>query len=422
MYFIAMEYVDGVSIAQLLRATWKRYEQLPPELAVHVVMETAAGLHAAHETVGDDGQALHIVHRDVSPSNILLTRDGAIKVIDFGIAKARNRLGETRDGGSLKGKVRYMSPEQAWGRSLDRTADVYALGIVLWELLTCKQLFSGDDDLAILERVRSPEIEAPSVFNPHVSPALDEVVLAATAKDPQHRIPTAQEFRRRLLAAVPTASSVSSERLSELVRTVRVTLGLEKPAEDDQPTTPATPMQVTGEVVGNPDSSVRAAGQVEEPPSISITHMRAWRRGWYVALGTALLAGIAGLAFALTRVEDGGEPGAHVMPVTAPESAPAPAPAKPIEPTVEPARIADIPDAGVDAAVVEEPAVVVQKRPKPKQKPTAAVIPTGPKAVRADGTLLADDTQPMPKLKPKQKTVKPKPRGEVKVDDTVLAQ
>ena len=423
VYFIAMEYVDGVSVAQLLRATWKRYEQLPPELAVHVAMETAAGLHAAHETAGDDGEALHIVHRDVSPSNILMTRDGAIKVIDFGIAKARNRLGETRDGGSLKGKVRYMSPEQAWGRSLDRTADVYALGIVLWELLTCKQLFAGDDELEILERVRAPEIEPPSMYNPLVSPALDEVVLAATAKDPQQRIPTAQELRRRLLAAVPAAGAVSPERLSELVRTVRVTLGMEKPTEDDQPTTPATPMQVTTEaVLANPDSSVRAAGQVQvdESPSISITMARRPRRGWYIALGAAALAAVAVVGFVLVR--PGSEPAAatRAMPETpSPKPVEPPQEPPPVEPPVE-AVVTDNPDAGA-AAVIAKPVVRAQNRPKPK--PPAAVVKTGPKAVAADGTLLADDTAPS-KKQPKSKVAKPKPkpRGEIKVDDTVLAQ
>jgi serine/threonine-protein kinase len=132
VYFMAMEYVDGCSLEQLLRTLSRRNELLEPELAAYLVLEAAAGLHAAHETVGDDGSLLGIVHRDVSPSNILLTRDGGLKLIDFGIAKARNRLGATRDGSGLKGKVRYMSPEQAWGRETDRRTDVYALGVVLW--------------------------------------------------------------------------------------------------------------------------------------------------------------------------------------------------------------------------------------------------------------------------------------------------
>jgi len=232
-YYMAMEYVDGCSLEQLLRTLFRRQETLAPEIAAHLVMEAAAGLHAAHETVGDDGAVLGIVHRDVSPSNILLTRDGGLKVIDFGIAKARNRLGETRGGSGLKGKVRYMSPEQAWGRDIDRRTDVYALGIVLWELLTSRQLFRGEDELALLDIVRNPNVPPPSSVNPNISAALDAVVLRATARDPEHRVPSALELRRELLRAVPGATAIASDAIGALVSTVRDTLGPLAPAPTD---------------------------------------------------------------------------------------------------------------------------------------------------------------------------------------------
>src|SRR5262245_61410774 len=196
IYYIAMEYVDGCSLQQLLHACRAERRKLRAAVAVHIAIEAAAGLHAAHETPGSDGAPLGIVHRDVSPSNVLLTRDGRVKVIDFGIAKAHGRLSATRSGSGLKGKLRYMSPDQAWGRSIDRRADIYAVGVCLWELLTSRTLFRASNDLAVLELVRNPTVPPPSTLNPEVSPALDAIVLRATARNPEHRHPTALELRR----------------------------------------------------------------------------------------------------------------------------------------------------------------------------------------------------------------------------------
>src|SRR5262245_41259877 len=150
VYYMVMEYVDGCSLLQLVRACAADQRKLSAPVAVHLAIEVAAGLHAAHETLGEDGEPLGIVHRDVSPANVLLGRDGRVKVIDFGIAKAHGRLGITRSGSGIKGKLCYMSPEQAWGDPVDRRIDVYALGICLWELVTTGQLSHAQTELAVL--------------------------------------------------------------------------------------------------------------------------------------------------------------------------------------------------------------------------------------------------------------------------------
>jgi len=215
-HFMVMEYVHGCALAQLLLALSKRRRRPQVDLAVSIALQTLAGLHAAHELRGESGQPLGVVHRDVSPQNVLLSRDGQVKLIDFGVAKAASSSQQTQ-GAMLKGKLRYMPPEQAFGRPVDRRADVYALGIVLWEMLTMRRLFGGKDDLELLEMVRSPQIDPPSTWSPDVSPALDRVVLKALAKDPAERFATAQEMRRALTEAVPSAALVEPSALAELI-------------------------------------------------------------------------------------------------------------------------------------------------------------------------------------------------------------
>jgi serine/threonine protein kinase len=215
-HFMVMEYVHGCALAQLLLALGKRRRRPQIDLAVSIALQTLAGLHAAHELRGEGGQPLGVVHRDVSPQNVLLSRDGQVKLIDFGVAKAASSSQQTQ-GAMLKGKLRYMPPEQAFGRPVDRRADVYALGIVLWEMLTMRRLFGGKDELELLEMVRSPQIDPPSAWSPDVGPALDRVVLKALAKDPAERFATAQEMRRALTEAVPSAALVEPSALAELI-------------------------------------------------------------------------------------------------------------------------------------------------------------------------------------------------------------
>jgi serine/threonine-protein kinase len=226
-YFLVMEYVHGAALSQLLAALAKRGRRLSPELAVHIAVRVAEGLHAAHETLGDDGQPLHVVHRDISPQNVLLSARGHVKLIDFGIAKARGRVQQTTTT-SLKGKIRYMAPEQAYGQPVDRRADVYALAVVLWEMLTMRRMFTADNDFALLDMVRSPSPPPPSTYLEGCPPALDAAVMHALRPPLDERTPTAAEFRRELAAAMPSALALDASNLGEVLASV---LGTELDAE-----------------------------------------------------------------------------------------------------------------------------------------------------------------------------------------------
>src|SRR5690606_21509158 len=143
--YMAMEWVEGDSLHALIAESGKR-RPIPAEMAVRIIADAAAGLHAAHELTDASGKLLGVVHRDVSPHNILIGTDGAIKLVDFGVAKAMGRIGDATQAGQLKGKFGYMSPEQARGKPVDRRADIFALGIVLFELTTTRRLFRGEHD------------------------------------------------------------------------------------------------------------------------------------------------------------------------------------------------------------------------------------------------------------------------------------
>jgi TonB family protein len=196
-YFIAMEYVDGRDLRTILRAGRDLGLPLPVPLAVYIASKVASALDYAHRRRDADGHELNIVHRDVSPQNILISYEGDIKLCDFGIAKAARKASQTQSG-ALKGKLQYMSPEQAWGRPIDRRSDLFSLGIVLHEMLTGEHLFRGDTDIAILEKVRNAEVAPPSRSNPDVPENLDAIVRKALAKDPDERYANASDLLRDL--------------------------------------------------------------------------------------------------------------------------------------------------------------------------------------------------------------------------------
>ncbi len=196
-YFIAMEYVDGRDLRAIQQAGREMGVPLPVPLAVYVASKVASALDYAHRRRDAEGRELNIVHRDVSPQNILISYEGDIKLCDFGIAKAASKASKTQSG-ALKGKIRYMSPEQAWGKPIDRRSDLFSLGVVLHELLTGERLFRGDTDINILEKVRVAEVPPPSRANPEVPHNLDAVVLKALAREPDDRYANASDLLRDL--------------------------------------------------------------------------------------------------------------------------------------------------------------------------------------------------------------------------------
>ncbi len=188
-HYIAMAYIGGRDLTQVLRRCQETQQRLPVPHAVYIAARIAEGLHCAHTLTDADGRPLAIVNRDVSPSNIRLSYDGEVKLLDFGIAQALMKF--TSEIGVLKGKFSYMSPEQIRGMPLDARTDVFSTGIILHEMLTTEKLFRGDTEFALMEKVRKAEVPAPSAFNRRVTPELDAIVARALARDVADRYQTA---------------------------------------------------------------------------------------------------------------------------------------------------------------------------------------------------------------------------------------
>jgi serine/threonine-protein kinase len=194
-YYVAMEYVDGTDLLDLLRSCATRRQRLPVAAACHIVGEMANALAYAHALKDGQGRPLEIVHRDVSPSNIMVSRQGEAKLLDFGIAKAAHHArDEVTVTGVLKGKISYLSPEQAEGLPLDRRSDIFSLGIVFHECLTMRRLFRGQSDLETLRLVREARALPPSTLAPGIPPELDAIVLKMLARDPNGRYSTCDEL------------------------------------------------------------------------------------------------------------------------------------------------------------------------------------------------------------------------------------
>jgi serine/threonine protein kinase len=199
--FLVMEYVQGEPLGGLIKAMRKTGQPMPVPYAVAIVAGALRGLHAAHEAKDERGSPLGIVHRDVSPQNILVGIDGVPRVLDFGVAKAAGRLQITREG-QLKGKMAYMPPEQIRSTGTDRRTDIYAAGAVLWEALTGQRLFQGDNDVAVFSKVLEGKVDPPSKVAPQVPTALDAIVLKSLAMSPHDRYETARDMARALEVAV----------------------------------------------------------------------------------------------------------------------------------------------------------------------------------------------------------------------------
>jgi serine/threonine-protein kinase len=209
--YLVMEYVDGDALSKLNRACQKKGVKIPAGVLLRVLADTCAGLHEAHELKDAEGKPLEIVHRDVSPHNILVSSKGIVKLIDFGIAKARSRAGSDTNSGVLKGKIQYMAPEQASGNPVDRRADLWAVGAILYHLLSGKPPYEGDNQLATLHLLGSGRPPVP--LPPSVHPSISGIVRRALMHAPEKRFDTATEMHdaieRAMFDAKVTTTSAS---------------------------------------------------------------------------------------------------------------------------------------------------------------------------------------------------------------------
>ncbi len=217
-YFFTMEYVHGETVRALLHRARSLRREIPTNVILTVVAGAAAGLHHAHERLGHDGKPLGIVHRDVSPSNLMVSYEGGVKVVDFGVAKAENRAQETRSG-TVKGKIAYLSPEQCRGSAVDRRSDLFSLGIVFWEMLTVERLYKRNSDFENMTAIVTEDPIPPSSRRPGISPELDRIVMSLLSKDPAARYQTGDE----LVDALEEAGSkiggmISTSSVSRLLR------------------------------------------------------------------------------------------------------------------------------------------------------------------------------------------------------------
>ncbi len=211
--FLVMEYVEGPSFHGVLKALRKDNKLVPLPLALRIFLDALAGLHAAHELTSMDGKPLNLVHRDVSPQNILVGVDGVAKLTDFGVARAEARLASMTRDGAIKGKISYMAPEQAKSSGVDKRTDIYAAGLVFWEMLTGRRAFQGKLDVQMLTRILSGVESPPHVINPDVPPGISAVCMRALAVDPNQRYSSAAEFAEELeYAASAEGVAIATQR------------------------------------------------------------------------------------------------------------------------------------------------------------------------------------------------------------------
>ncbi len=290
---IVMEYIAGESLSRLLRRVREDSDLVPPAVASAIMCDVLQGLHAAHEAKNEAGEALGIIHRDVSPHNVLVGADGITRIVDFGIAKARGRIHATREG-QVKGKLAYMPPEQLRGQGIDRRCDIFATGVVLWEALTARRLFSADSEGETVTNVLERAVTPPSEIVKTIPPALDAVVMRALARDPAKRFATARDMATAIEGALVVGSAravgtwiqtVSGEVIAERAAVVAK---LEQSAEVGLETTDDHHPREVGSQI----SSVSVSTDARSPKK---------RRTAYVALASVLLVACA-IALAMVKL------------------------------------------------------------------------------------------------------------------------
>ncbi|HEY1692728.1 MAG TPA: serine/threonine-protein kinase [Polyangiaceae bacterium] len=364
--FLVMEYIEGEPLSTLLRSARDGGTTVDPALTAGVLVQALHGLHAAHEATNDLGEPLHIVHRDVSPQNVLVGADGIARVIDFGVAKALGKLHTTREG-QLKGKLGYLAPEQVLGHPVTRRSDVFAASVVLWEALAGRRLFSADSEGQVLKRIMDGAVDPPGAHAKGVPASLDAVVLRGLAKEPSDRFDTALAMADALEAAVTPASTravgawvkeIAAERLAQRARLVASVEGnTPAPPSSSSPRAQAAPTI--------PDEGERAHTSISvAADSPKPAPARRWSWAWGALGGAVVVGAIVGAA--LSRGTG--------APPTSPTTAAASAPAASAAPAHEPEAL---PPAGptsswpVAPTTAPRATVAASYTPLPRPAPTA---------------------------------------------------
>jgi serine/threonine-protein kinase len=252
-YYICMEYLAGEDFSSTLRQAGKKRQYTPIPITLRVLVDAARGLHYAHDFTNEEGQPLHIVHRDISPSNLYVTYQGQVKVLDFGIAKAASRVVQTRTG-VVKGKYIYMAPEQAQGKEVDRRADVFSLGVSLYESLTNVRPFARENDLAVLNALLQSDFQPPALLRRDIPPELNAVVLKALALFPQDRYATAADFADAIEQSVKGKIPVATHK--EVAEYLRMQFGDERFAAKTRVPSLATLTSQSAQTVSQPPQQV----------------------------------------------------------------------------------------------------------------------------------------------------------------------
>jgi serine/threonine protein kinase len=380
--FLVMEYVEGESVSQLLAASKRKGQTPPPSVVASIICGVLHGLHAAHEAKSDKGEPLGIVHRDVSPQNVLVGTDGIARVLDFGVAKAVGRLHTTRDG-AVKGKLAYMAPEQIQGDLVSVRTDVFAASVVLWEALTGQRLFQAEHEARRMHMILHEPLRSPRELTPEVSPELDSVVMRGLERKSDARYSSALEMAEALERAVPPATprvvgawvrSLSAENLAS--RAERVAEVESFSSTREQQVLPSPPASARREqAVAADDFTVLDPGSITQASSISVSKssapgvhgVGARRTGVRLGLAAAALFLTGGLLIHFVRVSRAG-PGPEQPAMSA--SALAVAPAPPVDmpatlgSTITPSVSASAPDAAIVEDAARRPSVKRPPRPK----------------------------------------------------------
>jgi eukaryotic-like serine/threonine-protein kinase len=377
-YYLVMEYVEGDTLARILARAASHGKRIPTPITMRIVLDTLHGLHAAHELKDDHGVLVHLVHRDVSPQNVLVGVDGIARITDFGVARATSRLTTTRVG-QLKGKLAYMAPEQAQGEKIDRRADVFSAGVLIWETLAAKRLFKADNEAATLQRVMNDQVPDLRRVAPHLSRELAAVVARGLDRDPTRRFQSALEFADALEAVAIERDGIADSR--DVAAFVKDILGQEIEQQ----------REAVRAWIARSEPSQVALGPPMAPSSVSVAAMsipegssglsqgdvsgatRPGRSRTRFAIVAGLVTAAAGVAgFMLARDPEPAAPpvaAAPHVPAPAPAPAPSPTPAAEPAPTTPITTLDALPSALPALTLTAPPANAPKAGPRPAPRP-----------------------------------------------------